>query len=469
MSTDSKFVRLFNKKLLPFAQYKDNFLDYLRKYIEDVQKTMYDQDCAIGPVRIPVAAAGVNNKIDIGLAGGPYKGTNGLGQIISFGNNDSRLQDVPVPPDAAAVYHVALEVALIEDGIETNVRTGEQEYQLIKEEIGRLRAPTSVTDNGNGTITFNVNSLFGSGENHAGRQVKVWLTPKQDGGLGPQSSNPVVAFETCTVAYSAPNNTITTAAKFGQGAVSTTAANYKVCAIGPTIRLAASEDLRNTSGALFLASVTSVAAGNPIVTISTGDQRLAFITLSDLADVRTRYAICHAGEFLVKSGAAIQFDDVPGADLASDHLGEAFVGVPSAGVYHAIVHIPKGATVTSLDIMCVNATAHVPGGAADLVVSADLNEYPIHAFIDVPTPGVSFNMSGLTKTHLANEVALSLVGTTWDWSYKNFFTGSAGALNSGSGGVGYVFVRIKVPAHNGEFYLSHVRVTYTKEVDVGIP
>src|SRR5262245_31218206 len=198
MPTDLKFVRLYNKRILPLVQWKDNFLDYMRTYIEAVQSANYNLDGTIGLAVVPVVASG-NNAINVAATGGPYKGTTGLGRLMNFAALDARLQNVPVPPVAATAFHVALESALCEDGVETNPRTGEIEYSQIKEDIGRIGTPNSVVNNGGVNLTLNLNTLLGT-DDATGRKVRVWLKPKQSGGaVGPQSTNPAVAFETVTV------------------------------------------------------------------------------------------------------------------------------------------------------------------------------------------------------------------------------------------------------------------------------
>ena len=83
-------------------------------------------------------------------------------------------------------------------------------------------APTSITDNGDGTLTINLNTLAASvnrGASGPGGQRYVTVTCKLTG-----------LSETLPVSYSSPNNTVTTVTRLGQvtGGVSTTAAQYSV-------------------------------------------------------------------------------------------------------------------------------------------------------------------------------------------------------------------------------------------------
>jgi hypothetical protein len=282
MSTDQERARLYNKKILPLDQFKNKFLDALFTAFETLATDVYPKDGVFTSLVTPTAAG--NNQVTIASA---FRGVTGAGKTINIGSMDSRFANVKVPPDAGVSYHIAVEQAVVEKGIETNPRTGEFEYSAFIELPGRVATPDSVTDNGDGTITLTVNSLFESGKDNSGRSVRVWLKSRTDGGPGPLASTEAVAIETRTVTYSAPNNRITTVAKFGQTSVSTTASDYRVMSVGPTVKRSGQEDLRNTAGALFIADITSVASGSPIVTISTADQNVISMGLSDVDDAIT--------------------------------------------------------------------------------------------------------------------------------------------------------------------------------------
>lgn len=289
MATDQVHTRLYNKKILPLSAFKDRFLDYLRTLIKEAHTDMFNRDAVLGSTKAAITPTG-NNQINVGAAAA-IRGVSGTGFTINLAAGDSRHQLIKVPPDAAVVYDVGLEPALVETGVEVNPRTSEVEYSNFTEMVGRVTNPTSVTDNGNGTLTLNVNSLFESGKDNSGRSVRVWLKSRTSGGIGPLSPVENTAIQqNLAVVYSAPNNTVTIPNLMGQtGTPSTTAAHYMVMSVGPTVRRQGLENLRNTSGCLFLGSVTSVAAGNPIVTISTTDQVLLKYTMSQLTAEGTWY------------------------------------------------------------------------------------------------------------------------------------------------------------------------------------
>lgn len=82
-------------------------------------------------------------------------------------------------------------------------------------------APTSITNNGDGTLTINVNTLCNSGVDRSstGADGQRYVI------VGCASTG---LEERLAVAYSSPNNTVTTATLLGQSSPSTTAADYYV-------------------------------------------------------------------------------------------------------------------------------------------------------------------------------------------------------------------------------------------------
>ena len=290
MATDDWKTRIENGVNLSLDRMKDGFLDYLASAVLAAASSAFADDAVIGSSAIPVTPNG-NNKVDVGATGGPYKAVDGAGRVIKFNSADARLQGIAIPPGAGDVYTVGLEVALLDDEPEANPDTAEIQYRKQFESIGRQGTPDLVTDNGDGTLTFRVDGITdAAGKDFSGRQVRVWLKAKSDGGgVGPASAVEATAIETCTVSLVGGHNVITTVGDLGQQAAflarSTTAADYIVALIGPTVRLKTTEDLSSTAGCLYLADVTSVASGNPITTIVTTDQRLVSFDLADLGNV----------------------------------------------------------------------------------------------------------------------------------------------------------------------------------------
>lgn len=285
MATGNSRVKLANKKIMALGQFRDNLLGYLVAEMIALNAATFDLDTVLGTL-IPVAAAG-NNAIDVAASAGPYKAATGEGGLIVLEDGLAQFQGVVIPPDNGVVYDVALEQYAIDDDVEQNPRTGAVQYVKSTDTIGRFGAPDAVVDNGNGTLTFTVNSVMESGKDYSGRSVRVWLKALEDGGgVGPKSNDPAVAFETRVVGLVTTNNKITTAGQFGQaGTPSTDVDDYNIFLVGPTVMRHAAEDLRLTDGAVFIAGLTSSNPGNPVTSIDTTDQRVATFGLSSLSDV----------------------------------------------------------------------------------------------------------------------------------------------------------------------------------------
>lgn len=260
MSTDQEFTRIYNKKIMPLSHFKDLFLDFLRQITLDSGKDVHENDGVFGDIKATVEpeSGGAFNQIDIARLAA-FRAVDGEGRTLIFGAADSRLQDINIPPGAGNIFHVGLEQPDVEAELETNPRTGEAEYSKFKELPGRVGTPDTVVDNG-GSITFRVNSVTESGEDHTSRQIRVWLKSRADGGPGPLTTVEATAFETLTVSFSTPNNEVTTAGVLGQTTVSTTPSDYRIQLVGPTVRRSSTEDLKAATGVFFLAEVTSVAA-----------------------------------------------------------------------------------------------------------------------------------------------------------------------------------------------------------------
>lgn len=203
---------------------------------------------------------------------GTSKATDGLGHVMAISaayKNVAQFQNTN-----AIVYHVGFMYAELPSGLRINPRTGKPQFDRYTEEVGFAAAPTSVTDNGNGTITFNVNSVTESGVSNAGRLVRVYKVVPADGAL-----TFAMALEECTVAFGAAN-TITTVGKFGQTTVSTTAGDYIVVCMGP--RVARNTDLSTVSGVVYVGTVTG--NGGTPVTFSNTNQTL-LKTFTDASQV----------------------------------------------------------------------------------------------------------------------------------------------------------------------------------------
>lgn len=279
MATGSTYVNLTHTRLVEMEDLKDRFLDHLREKDVDNLSRLYPDDGVF------FDAIDFQTTVDdqFTLVYDPaVECTDGLGNIIILSEGVDDGTAVPFANTNLTVYYVGLQHIERPIGLQNNPRTGHAEYIEMLEDVGVLADPDLVTDNGDGTITFRVNSVCEASNSHAGRQVVVWLkTP------APGAPSAAVAIETCVVAYAAPNNTITTTGALGQSEVSTTASDYSVALLGPMVRLT---DLSLVDGVVFIGTVTGGGAGNPPLGSDNSGQRRIDATLSGLNDSLDRFS-----------------------------------------------------------------------------------------------------------------------------------------------------------------------------------
>lgn len=241
MPTGSALAAFNLKQLVGFQDIGLRGIAAIRASHVEATQARWDVD-GVFNTKLTLNANGAN----VVQVSGTSKATDGLGHVLQISaayKNQAQFQNTN-----AIVYHVGFMYAEIPSGLRINPRTGKPQFDRYVEEVGFAAAPSSVTDNGNGTITFNVNSVTEAGVTNAGRLVRVYKVVPADGAL-----TFAMALEECTVTFGA-NNTITTVGKFGQTTVSTTAGDYIVVCMGP--RVARNTDLSLVSGVVYVGTVT---------------------------------------------------------------------------------------------------------------------------------------------------------------------------------------------------------------------
>jgi hypothetical protein len=249
MTTGASFVSLEPKRIVGRSDFREYFLDYLRTMSTEVVALTYSVEGTFFDT-ISISADG-NDKFQ--LQDGK-KGTDGVGHILQLSN--ALAQDVQFENTIAVVYHVGLKYAERPRGVTNNPRTGFPDITRFEETIGESGTPNSVVDNLDGTLTFRVDTVTEASVTNAGRKVLVWKkNPGKDALLEAD------AIEECTVAFSGGQNKITTVGTFGQASPSTTAADYVVLLLGPTVKR--NTDLSAASGYHYIGTVTGAGAGSP--------------------------------------------------------------------------------------------------------------------------------------------------------------------------------------------------------------
>lgn len=224
MPTGDTRVELALKRFLSQNRLSSNFMDYLRTEYLDLGARIFP---ASGLFTYPVTITPNWGTSKFTLTPVVIEGIDNAGHVLQLKDVDHR---VNIKFDNTVGIHNWIGFRYIEvvSGVYANPRSGRPEYDLNMNEVGEKDAPDSVTDNGDGTITFVVNTVTQSGYSHASRNVMVWLK-------NPVTIDATVAIETRTVSYAAPDNSITTTGALGQSVISVDPNDYYVACIGPTV------------------------------------------------------------------------------------------------------------------------------------------------------------------------------------------------------------------------------------------
>jgi galactitol-specific phosphotransferase system IIB component len=252
-TTDAARSNLHDRRVIGKIDIKDRFLDYLEQGLLRYTKAMTSgpsPDPDVGGWFSSITATdGTGSSVTFSSADGGLYGTDGTGSFLSVENADARITNVPFQNTGAITYYMGVRHAEVPEGISIDTATGALNYDRYRQEIGHSAAPSTVTDNGDGTITFALlNHRLHASDTYTGRSAIVYL-------VDPVSASPTIAIETCTVT----GTSITTVSKLGQTSVSTTAADYLVVLVGPSITR--SSTLATQANWAFIGTV--VGGGSP--------------------------------------------------------------------------------------------------------------------------------------------------------------------------------------------------------------
>lgn len=263
MSTSAEFSNITSKRVMGFEDFGTRMLSYLQNLCRGTISHAYLNGSFLEAMGLSSPGADqVQMDLKTGGAGDVH---DGLGNILDL----SLVTRSAVFENTNAVdYEVGAGYIAKPSGIQNNPVYGFPEYVKYIEDVGEEAEPDEVTDNGNGTITFRVDSVTQANEDNSGRTVRVFKKVPADGAL-----TPAIAIEECTVAYGGGENTITTTGDLGQSTVSTTASDYLVQLVGISIRRASGNPI-STSGVHFFAGVVTGNGGTPTAFDTSGQNIL---------------------------------------------------------------------------------------------------------------------------------------------------------------------------------------------------
>jgi len=270
MTTNDKSVIIYLKKFLAQQEITELFMDYLKKLTLDVGKRVYRGGGIFRGGDISSTLA------DTFTLETPCEGMNSDG--VDCFLEPSLASNIAFENNTGSSYYVGIKPILIPDETERNVKTSLIEYRVYKEIVGLKATPNGANDNGDGTITFIVDSVTEAGVSNAGRKVTIWMKRRQDGGsIGPQTES--TPFETCDVTWDGSNNVITTSTALGQqiGLVSEDENEYECALLGPIVKK--NTDLRLDDTVCFLGIIDGNTGAIPTVFDQTDRKFLPSLTM----------------------------------------------------------------------------------------------------------------------------------------------------------------------------------------------
>lgn len=265
MTTADNFAKFNSKGLANYEDWDTYFMTYLR---ESVRKSVVARWSVDGTIETILTLTGIAGGINV--TGNSWQ-TDGQGHILDVAAQNAL--SIPARQGVCensngVTYYVANFYGEVPTDVRPSPRTGALQYGRMMEVIGRMGTPNAVVDNGNGTMTFTVDSVTEAGITNAGRTIRGY---KKVPGLSATTLG--VAVEDRVVSFTGGANKITTVGKFGQpGTPSTTASDYVVVCLGPAITR--NEDLRNTVGAAFIGTFLGVGGASVPISFTHTDQRL---------------------------------------------------------------------------------------------------------------------------------------------------------------------------------------------------
>ncbi len=246
MITDFAKTRMFARRILGLTQMDTGLMGVLFSTMDRYLKGMTTGGSPAADLGVWLSNVSAADGTGASMTFGQMYGVNGKGKLISLEGGDARITNVPFQNTGGITYYMAGAVYERPAGVVRNPSTGTVEYDTTSEQLGIFGTPTSVTDNGNGTLTANLTALLPhASDNYSGRTAYIWLAT-------PQSEDEATAIEEVIISGA---NLVVTLGALGQSVISTTAAQYRVSIDGPVITRA------NQSAATERAYIGTVVGG----------------------------------------------------------------------------------------------------------------------------------------------------------------------------------------------------------------
>jgi hypothetical protein len=246
-------VNILGRRIFGSIDLKNRFLDFLEETIVRAHKMVTtgpgvtaDPGAWLDSVSV-IDGAGAN-----AITFSACYGVDGIGELISVDAGDPEIVEVPFEDTPATTYYMAGHVDEYPEGVEVDTQTSTPIYDRWTKYQGVTGIPASVADDGDGTLTATLgpDHKLDPLDDYTGRTAIIWLD------AGPSTNDAGVAIETVTIGA---GNTVATVGSLGQTTISTTAADYRIALVGPTITRDTS--VQSLGGYAFIGTV--VGGGAP--------------------------------------------------------------------------------------------------------------------------------------------------------------------------------------------------------------
>lgn len=269
--TGDSYVSITDKRLMDNDHFKENFFDYLRELFQVSILLTWTKGGTFGSTRVTISAS-VNDEFDLDS----YIGTDGAGHFLEPGSTYE--QNVQFENTDTIIYDIAMRYDEKPDGVQNNPRTSQPEYLRWEEVVGHADTPAAVvTDGGSGVKVTLPDSMCDNDRTHVGRKALVWK-------VTPLTQEEAVAVQELTVYFEGGVNKVTVPDFLGGTTLDTTASNYRVLLLGPTVTRQSETPLVAASGYWYAGEIEGDGAGNPPINPDNANQRLIEKSLSDLLE-----------------------------------------------------------------------------------------------------------------------------------------------------------------------------------------
>lgn len=292
MPTNQNRIEITDNRLLSKEDMKDNFLEYIEDLTDEtVAAFLQGKSGVFESTEITLQEDSTTEDFELFDLTTPKRVAVATGKVITlYGSLVGETSEIVFENTLGANYEVGIRWNQRADQASINPKRGYPEYRSKKDVFGEVGAPDTVTDLGT-SIRLWINGLTDPTGSHtfAGRTARAWLDT-------PVSGDDSVAFYEGTIAYDGGTGENYLAIPYSGGsgplgqdtsasAPSTTASDYRVHVLGPSIRKGTNTAIKtDADNYVFLGSITGAGVGSSATYSMVGQVKVFLITLDNAYD-----------------------------------------------------------------------------------------------------------------------------------------------------------------------------------------